>query len=110
MAYAALKGRSSTIVLRPVFLQRLPLHGFLARAFLQEFPHNVQLYLPAIDFLACDRKSSFCAEHLRLCERLNLDREHGRQIANDGLPVVARIRAGVDLAARGAEIHAAFVE
>jgi hypothetical protein len=43
-------------------------------------------------------------------QRLHADREHGRQVAHDRLPVVARVRRDVDLAAGGAEVHAAGIE
>jgi thiazole synthase len=43
-------------------------------------------------------------------QRLHLDRKHGRKIADDGSPVVAGIGRGVNLPARGAEIHAARIE
>ena len=43
-------------------------------------------------------------------QRLHLDGEHGRQIVDDGGPVVAGIGRAVDLAAGGAEVDAAVVE
>lgn len=45
-----------------------------------------------------------------LWQRLHLDRQYCRQIANDGVPALASICRRVDLAARSAEVDPTFVE
>ena len=47
---------------------------------------------------------------VRSCECLDLDGKHRREIANDGRPAIAGIGRCIDLAAGGAEIHAAGIE
>src|SRR4051794_5501410 len=42
--------------------------------------------------------------------RLDLDRKHRRQVADDRRPRISRVGGGVHLAARRAEVDAAFVE
>src|SRR5437660_5049916 len=43
-------------------------------------------------------------------QRLHLDRDHGRQVLDDGRPAVAGVGRTVNLAAGGAEVHAARLQ
>src|SRR5262245_50698182 len=43
-------------------------------------------------------------------QRLDLDGQHGREVRDDGTPVIAAVVRGIDLPAGGAEVDAARVE